>query len=243
MPTYKFSARYGIYRINRLEVTDPGTMTYTFTGDSVFVSGCNGTFNFNIYATDTVVFPDDSTFSGTLQELATALTTVFDEVGGVSEVVSYQRKTILTDAQIKALPNTFVEVVPTPGAGKAILFHGATIVSKIEAGNGYTNVTNDIESYCSVSYGNDNKSASNLMQNVLVFADKEPDGYQVQVLMPYFVGFSFGANNWPVCMSTDTSTIENQPLKIVCYNTDGVLTGGDSSNTIEVSVTYSIVDL
>src|SRR5687768_4998077 len=60
----------------------------------------------------------------------------------------------LTDAQIKALPTTSVQLIAAPGANKYIFVHGVSLVANIVTDGSYTNMSSpsNIGVYYSTSY-------------------------------------------------------------------------------------------
>jgi hypothetical protein len=160
--------------------------------------------------------------------------------GGSSEpveVVCYQLKTVLTDAQIKSLPTTFIEVVPAQGAGKLLIFHRAMIALISDTETYYTNVSVTDDDYMAIAYGDDSKTVSDGVRNGSVLQSTD-----VNFLLP-FRGEPLGAFGLTEADSASASNCVNVPLKLIGYNAGGNLTGGHASNTLEVTVFYSIVDL
>ncbi len=147
----------------------------------------------------------------------------------ISAVVTvYQRKTILTDAQIKALPTTPIELVPAPGAGKTYIFHRALIVSKF-TGGAYTTEDTDPGPFIGMPGAGDIKLALSENPDAMwLFTDNSEEG-QADIL--------------PSAMRSNyVSEYENKPL--ILYTQTAInLTGGNAANTLEVTVFYSIVDL
>jgi len=166
-----------------------------------------------------------------LAEALILLNTVFREVNTGSDSPggsSYLSSTVtLTDAQIKALPTTPVELVAAPGVGKIISVL-KTWYKLDTSGGEYTN-----------SDGNE----------ILEIKSPNTD--------PEFQFLSFGTNvsNPPniVCergsiwqlqeLSEDFVDVENKPLNISSANTAGNYTGGNAANTLKVTVYYVIVGL
>lgn len=157
---------------------------------------------------------------------------------GDVQVPIFQRKTTLTDAQIKALQTTYIELVPAPGAGKAIVFHRALLNWDLQGGT-YTNVNAD--NAIMISYGDWSKEVSSLttvpalaqnytyLMTLLTIPEDRPtwSGY-----VRDFTDGSF------------SNFIDNTPLKLIASNgADGDFTGGNVANSLEVTIFYSIVDI
>lgn len=158
-----------------------------------------------------------------------------------AQALTIQKVTVtLTNAQIKALPTTPVEIVPAPGAGKAIQLLLARTVIHIAALGGYTNF---------------NTFA------VQLFKGTDP---LIDVSVPGTVGFFQGSDEtigtyvFTPAITTDGSDIhaatyqangsvernDNQPLMFVIDNSvDGNLTAGNAANTLKITVYYIIIDL
>jgi hypothetical protein len=189
-------------------------------------SGKNVQFNLN---DDTVVINGD-TFSGTAAELETLLySDVF--VGGSSGTPTvqtiYSLKTILTDAQIKALPNTYVELVQAPGANKVLVFHKAILCSKYPLYGGYGGGGDG--AYLGIAYGSDwGTDVTDTIPGSIV---EQPGEYT------FWVPAKTGSQ-------PTTASIINLGLYLVADNSGTTsFTAGDPSNTLVITVFYSIVDL
>lgn len=150
---------------------------------------------------------------------------------GASVVTVYQLKTTLTDAQIKALPTTPVELVPAPGVGKELTIHQATF--NLNLVGAYT-----IETGKEVDL-------------VLV---SEDFGIEFTNYLPLQVGSvgRFRANTtiltqsnggWGYQQFSVSDALNNQSVVLTGYYNGTPIAGGDPSNTLEVTVFYSIVDL
>lgn len=165
------------------------------------------------------------------------------------EVVVYQLKTVLTDAQIKALPTTPVQLVPAPGAGKILIFHSA-VVSKPAFTTPYGNTADFDGIYIGlVDSGVDRgwwkDSSSNGLDDLgqlLGSADNSArifyDGVATDIAGTALDSIFQRART----ISFNGNGI-NQPLNILGQTSNGNFTGGHASNTLEVTVFYSIVDL
>ena len=182
-----------------------------------------------------IVFNDQRYY---VSETITDLLSDANAGSGATTVTVYQLKTTLTDAQIKALPTTYVELVPAPGAGKLLVFHRALIVSKT-IGGAYTNV--DAQNALVVVYGDWEVEAGTLVPMSQVAANK--------------LGFmTIGTTDdlrasWTTYQQDKLADfymddLANMPFKLVAGNgSAGDFTGGNAANTLEVTVFYSIVDL
>lgn len=129
----------------------------------------------------------------------------------------------LTDAQIKALPTTPVQVLAAPGAGKYYKIFGAQIITDTSAA-AYTNVSASGLITVQLSDSNQNFSCNNgiLEEQDVFYGDLAPDT---------------SLNVSPL------SNTENNAINISSVNSGGDYTGGNAANTLEVVVYYIIVDL
>lgn len=145
-----------------------------------------------------------------------------------------QKATVeLTDAQIKALPTTPVQVVGAPGSGKAIVLISAVLSTVIAVD--YTNFDGTF-SVLRLNYGSGDASINAVAEELLT---------------------GVGAGSVVVLGSqayTDGSTIfassngpgDNLALTIVAANGNpsaGNFTGGNAANTLTVTVFYTTVDV
>jgi hypothetical protein len=213
--------------------TDAAAVSFVLDGQSYYIK-----------TTDTITI-DDTPFSGTLEQLKTTLEGIFPKSGGASVVTYYSLTKELTDAQIKALPTTPVELVPAPGAGKLIVFHSAVVVRNPLAqayGNineydgifiGYTGTQRQLDAGYwldgSASVGSLYNLFNNQLANKVIHYD--PIGISTQ-----------GGYTLPATINLDTEGV-NKGLSIMGMTSSGNFTGGDPSNTMEVTVNYTIVDL
>lgn len=151
--------------------------------------------------------------------------------GGAS--ILHQATVELTDAQIKALPTTSVQIVAAPGANKLLLFERAVLQSNLvspytnlsaySGGDGTINITTPEGDNLIVS--DYMESATSIMADSRIFIM----GRNVKTNAD---GLSFGGLDPEV----------NGGFFIQAYNT-GDFTGGDAANTLRVSVTYYILDV
>jgi hypothetical protein len=147
----------------------------------------------------------------------------------------------LTDAQVKALPTTPVEIVPAPGSGRAILYVSGIILNDTSA-NEYTNIDAAAFIRCAI----DNASASvvvngNALQ--LLLDDDDPH----YAFLPAADGVDAVSADVGVVASDAygfTDDIDNIPLSLLAGNgAAGDWTGGDAANWMRVTVFYAVVDV
>lgn len=180
---------------------------------------------------------DNTTISVLLTEHGVA---AIDTGGGGGDSVVLSATVTLTDAQIKALPTTAIEVVAAPGAGKmnyllsSIWSHDWTA--------DYTNIAAGASMY--VSSGNADVSVmldntlginvTDLLANgadAIAFAGAKDRQADVDGV-PYAV------------VATTATNYANQALTLVAANgVSGDFTGGNAANTLKVTVLYSVIDL
>jgi hypothetical protein len=156
-----------------------------------------------------------------------------DSTTGDVQLPIYKRKVTLTDAQIKALPTTEVEVVPGQGAGKMVIFHYATVYLQHSAD--YGNISPDAT--LKIAYSGIAISASSVLSEAdFCISNLLALGLSAGQLLP--ASSSLGDNG-----TYAYDDVSNRGFALRCSNTAGNFTGGDASNTLEVTVFYSIVDL
>jgi hypothetical protein len=153
------------------------------------------------------------------------------------ELKSFIKKVILTDDEIKALPTTAVELVPAPGAGKAIIcpmiYNAGVCMFITNLAVGYTNITSGSRIRFIIGGGAEIDSefgGGSNFSNLLV-----PGGTMWAIASDYYQSSR---------QSNTLTELENKALSVVIsQNTDGNFTGGDPTNTIEITISYSIIDI
>lgn len=147
---------------------------------------------------------------------------------GAAGAQTVQQATVtLTDAQIKALPSTPVEVVGTPASGKAYVLVNVTLNGSFVAA--YTNLTGhgwweDLGLYAQGTYGSGQVSDFTGLDGFLNYTSDRG----LVTLGPY---------QW---MKRPASAAS---FELVALNDTGDFTGGHASNTLTVSVLYYVLDL
>jgi hypothetical protein len=152
------------------------------------------------------------------------------------DVVTVKKKTVtLTDAQIKALPTTAINILPAPGAGILNHVHGALFVADFTAG-AYTNLS--ANPFFNIVY-----DAANNYINATLLAGEEMflAGHNVCYTLPYMLLFE-GATQpsaFPRSSAEFGETI-NRTVDIGGGNvSSGNFTGGHADNTLKVTVFYT----
>jgi hypothetical protein len=167
--------------------------------------------------------------------------TTADSTTGDVVVPIYQRKTILTDAQIKALPNTPVEVLPAQ-PGKIVIFHKAVLYRNEFEGN-YGNIEegslNLKQAGAPIAIGpyNDTDTVDSLTWLLAPGLGVPPAFQVIQQEAPATLnGFSVPRNGY-VSEGSAAIVLDGGSFD------GGNYTGGHANNTLGVTVFYSIVDL
>lgn len=154
----------------------------------------------------------------------------------------------LTDAQIKALPTTPVEVVPAK-AGFILL----PLMAVLENNNiaAYTNV-NATFSFLSIVYGNDAVEPMTILTqsdgqggvreaNVNLGSFLGTDPLRV-ILTTYGGGIVSAPQNMTIVASTYPAADFESALNIYAYNMgSGNFTGGNAANTMKITLVYTEV--
>jgi hypothetical protein len=172
------------------------------------------------------------------------------EVQGGSEQVVLSRSTTLTNAQIKALPGTDVEIVPAQGAGTVVLYVGGFVVCDTSAGYYEWAVPGDFEAQLYLRCGTGMVASARIrdLGNVLGAILGSEDVYAM-ALPP--AGLVRGPQNTNVFLAAQEgnvlSGIENQPLSLVAENGGAVstthFTGGNAANFLTITVLYTVLDV
>jgi len=162
------------------------------------------------------------------------------DLGGGGSLLS--ATVTLTNAQIKALPTTAIEVVANPGATRFIVPISAVLIANTTAG-AYTNI--NAAAQLSIEYPLINTKAFALVDNnTFGQTSNLLDGGNILVAMlSPFININVDTEPCAIFVNNDIGIVDN-PLNIVMNNSsDGNLTGGDAANTLKVTVYYIVVDL
>jgi len=138
----------------------------------------------------------------------------------------------LTDAQIKTLPTAYVEVVPSPGANKFLVFRNATLYFSTPGG-AYTNIDPGELQGIGIAYGDWAIDASTL--------GKFGGSGQGFILRPYVAVNNFLYDDY-LYPTYNGQVAGSTALKLYAWNDVGNYTGGHSSNQLRGVVEYSIFD-
>lgn len=151
----------------------------------------------------------------------------------------YSASVTLTDAQIKALPTTPVELVAAPGAGKILLILSAFMLLDTSAG-AYTNVN------AAATGGVDIGGAYGNFMQVLDPAGLVPalEGTDVLAFKLDTAVYISGDQVYNNVAAYTVGDYVNTPIIIDLENSsDGNFTGGNAANTLKVTALYTIIDV
>lgn len=165
---------------------------------------------------------------------------------GSGEVAVLQRTTLITDAQIKALPTTAIELVPSPGPNKIIQPFGAYVSINRDAGD-YGNV--DPDGRLVIGAENQDADLFNIAINSVAQSLTQLDGFLTgspsqmsgfASAPAQFTNASFGV----LPNFFGTANIVNHGIFIWADNVLlGNFTEGNAANSLIVSVLYAIIDV
>lgn len=156
--------------------------------------------------------------------------------------VVHQKRTTLTNEQIKNLPSTPISVIGPPGPNNIIVApiygHDGGAVLVLNWFADYANISNDAT--FGFTLGSNGPYANYGGNN------------HVKNFFQWGIGGTYKPF-WPISSNDDNSggsvqynglsDFENQELFINLYNAAGLLTGGDEQNTLDVIVYYLIYDI
>jgi hypothetical protein len=178
---------------------------------------------------------------------------------GDVQIPIFKRKTIITNNQIIALPTTEIEIVPAQGAGKVTL--PLLAFMKISTVAPYGNLGGTLGGQTQFTIGGadivklavpqtgdvDNALNQASASTKYLKLIQQFDSYTAA---SYDVVGGYARAGQPIgALANNINSIINSALTIYLQNYDSegtyldTLSGGDPSNTLEVTVLYSIVDL
>lgn len=138
----------------------------------------------------------------------------------------------INHSDILLLPTVAKEIIPTPPSGKVYLFVGGSATLNWFAD--YTNVDNS--GYVLLSMGQANPIASRLP--IWIFNNGGTTTGFLSPLTDIIEGIEYGQQQLTDSFVSDTGFV------IGCANGgSGNFTGGDSRNTLKVTIAYSIIDI
>lgn len=139
----------------------------------------------------------------------------------------FSKKTVITDAQIKSLGASPIEIIPSPGLGKQIFVQGAVYNLNTMAGayagtgNFELVISTEDQAIEFTNYVRLDKNASTFTAHVSPLV-QTIDGFGNQQFV-------------------SSGSIQNLGVVLAGYYPEA-LTGGNAANTLEVTVFYSIID-
>jgi hypothetical protein len=157
----------------------------------------------------------------------------------------------LTDAQIKALPSTVVEVLPAPGLGMAVVPQMILLKKRWLAGYGGLD---DVFDQLCLGYGATTEAVVAQAVGVVVNAESPSELYLKTFMTLYLTtaamlpagvaSFKHNANWGGLVNFFPQFDVENQPLCLAIspgdFATDN-LSGGDPGNRLDVTVVYFLL--
>lgn len=167
-------------------------------------------------------------------------TTVKTTTQDIADLGLLQSATVeLTDAQIKALPTTGIQIVAAPGENKLLLPVAAYIRGVTAAGGAYTNIGD-------IGWNliwEDGVFATSPLQPSFVGGENTDMIQQFLIPNTYVSGVATFSGLAFTGDAFDSTNIINKPLVLKDSWNTGDYTAGNAANTLKVTVYYIIVDL
>jgi hypothetical protein len=154
---------------------------------------------------------------------------ISDDLGSVKTTT-----VILTDAQIKGLPNDTITLVQAPGLGKALLFLGAYFQGHFDSPTTYIGVDT-----------NSTIGIDNVQINMAVLPSAAIPGNTSYTDWAIYIPPGVASVSDGVMSINPASWWENLPFRMFMNQDDtgDDLTGGDPANTLQVTVIYCVIDV
>ena len=157
------------------------------------------------------------------------------------ELVIFTRSVTLTDAQIKALPTTAIEIIPAPAAGTFIAPLAAWAYLNWAAD--YTNLVDAENSRVALGYAGTLISVlspwnESELFNLLADGASHTAFTGLQGTMRDAHIYTQGAGQFQ-----DEPGVLGAALEVYGVNSGGDFTGGDPANTLKITVWYGIVEV
>jgi hypothetical protein len=173
-----------------------------------------------------------------------SLSTIFsaDSAGGTAR--HHIVRAILTNAEIKALPTTPIDIVSAPGSGFRIKPIAVSLTGSFAAG-AYTNINTTFAAIGVQNTTTDymcnplvNNSTAGAITDVSTFLAL---GYVSCVDLSPVAIFPSANGSISVAATIAKASNDNSPLQVFMDNNgSGVLTGGNAANTLTIIVSYNI---
>lgn len=192
--------------------------------------------------------------------MTTSITGNFDDIKLGAKTLSQQLRysVTLTNAQIKALPTTPIDIVPAPGAGKIIWPKNTLLLFNYTAP--YTNINGVSALYGGMAglfnstvVQNDSSLTAvsgrgfyDASTGITLLSEFLAPGFDTAIMLNYPTSDSRGASNWdgPLTYIFGTGSAVNQPLQLILNNSgSGDLTGGNAANTLMVVTEYTEITI
>lgn len=163
----------------------------------------------------------------------------------MSNAQLYQVSAILTDAQIKSLPNPAAQVVlaPAPGAGKMIFFVQGFVTCDTSSEVGYGNIDTNAAAYFTLASLPVSSKLRESGSAISAWLDYQDNAFIV-FGTPTAFDSEGGLNSVQAPFAEEVASGENVQLSFLISNSGaGDLTGGDPANTMKITALYTIIDV